>query len=199
MAAKIPGDATQRIDFSKEDQRRVLEGAHDLIVEAYERLLKLGVKRPADNQFLREALLCSQLGLVWSGARGEADAETADGLEVEVKSTVYRTGEPLSFPTSRDIQPRVIARWRAAHFWIFGIFDPCERLLAYYRVSKRGMAPFLDDLESRMREKHAEGRNLNNPHLPFAAVRAAAEPLHISSGFREWQDARGRWTFGQVA
>lgn len=195
MSPDVPGSARAEIDFSDEECRALLERAHTLIVQAYELLVSLGVARPADNQFLREALLCARAGLIWSGARGEADAVTAAGVEVEVRSTVYVPGRPLSFPTSRDVKPRVIDRWRQAGFWLFGIFDPCERLLAHYRVPAAGMAPLLDDLEERMRRKLGAGRTLNNPHLPFGTIRAAADAVWHAPGVLDRADERGKWVF----
>src|SRR5213592_2198109 len=150
------------LDFTDPDRQRQLAKAHDLISDAYRILCdEVGVTNPADNQFLREATICARIGLVWTGERGGIDALDPDGDEVEIKTT--RLSERgVMFPTSRYVSQTVIDRFRDANWWIFGVFNRYEELVALYRVESDAMKSIVDDLEQRMNDRMASGRALEN-------------------------------------
>lgn len=189
MANSARTIVTAEIDFTKRSLQETLERAKDLIVEGY-RILRdeVGADNPADNAFLREARVCAIAKVVWTGERGGADARTADDKEVEIKSTRLDQRPSIQFPTSRYVSPTVIARFREATFWLFGVFDVYEELVAVYRVEASAMQGQIDELERRM--KHREGQGLaleNNPKLRFSVIRPKATLLFLHSDFEEYQ------------
>lgn len=184
------------IDFTQRRLREALARAKDLIVEGY-RILRdeVGVDNPADNAFLREARVCAVANVIWTGERGGADARTEDEDEVEIKSTRLDQRPTIQFPTSRYVSPTVIARFREATFWLFGVFDVYEELTAVYRVEAEGMAELIDELERRMRQRQSQGLALeNNPKLRFSVIRPKATPLFLHPDFVEYQHPTRGWS-----
>jgi hypothetical protein len=186
------------LDFTDPERQRRLARAHDLIVDAYRILVdEVGVGNPADNQVLRETTICARLGLVWTGQRGGVDALDPDDQEVEIKTTRLGSGR-ISFPTSRYVSQTVIDRFRDAGWWVFGIFNRYEDLVALYRADARHMEPIIDELEQRMRDREAHGQPLqNNPKIPLYAVRPNAQRLYLDSRYNEREDSRGGWVIDQ--
>lgn len=195
---KVEPVATE-IDFTDPARQDALERAKDLIVAGY-RILRddVGADNPADNAFLREARICAKAGVIWVGDRGGADGRTEDGDEVEIKSTRLDARPSIQFPTSRYVSPTVIARFRAATFWLFGAFDVYEELIAIYRVEAEDMAELIDVLEGTMKQRAAEGLPLqNNPKLPFSAVYPMARRLFMHPDFAEYEHPSRGWTIRQ--
>lgn len=185
---------TAEIDFTKRGSQDELERAKDLILAGYRMLRdELGVDNPADNAFLREARVCAIAKIVWTGDRGGADARTEDDQQVEIKSTRLDRRPSIQFPTSRYVSPTVIARFRTAAFWLFGVFDVYEELVAVYRVGADAMQEQVDELERRMKHREAQGKALeNNPKLPFSVIRPKAARLFLHPDFEELRhQARG--------
>ena len=184
------------LDFADMGRKRRFERARELITQGY-RILRddVGADNPADNAFLREATICAHQQLVWLADRGGSDASSRDGEEVEIKSTRLDDRSTISFPTSRYVSETVIARFRSADWWAFGIFDRYESLVALYRVEQSKMRPLIDNLEQRMRSRMALGQALeNNPKFPFASIRIEASVLYFDSeSYREVQN-KGRWS-----
>lgn len=171
------------LDFADDDRRRQFLAAKKLITDGY-RILRddVGVDNPADNAFLREATICAAQGLVWVGDRGGTDARTPTGEEVEIKSTRLDDRATIAFPTSRYVSPTVIARFRAADWFAFGVFDLYEELIALYRVEKMNMAPLIDVLEQKMLVRQAAGQAYeNNPKFSYASVRRVAQALYFDA------------------
>jgi hypothetical protein len=187
------------IDFTDERRRQALERAKDLIVAGYRMLRdEVGADNPADNAFLREARICAKTGVIWVGDRGGCDGRAEDGAEVEIKSTRLDARPTIQFPTSRYVSPAVIARFRAAAFWLFGVFDVYEELIAIYRVEAGDMAELIDALERKMDQRAAQGLALeNNPKLPFLAIYSRARRLFLHSDFVEHEHPRRGWTLKQ--
>ncbi len=184
------------IDFTDTRRRAALERARELILAGY-RILRedVGVDNPSDNAFLREAHVCALTRIIWVGDRGGTDGRTADGEEVEIKSTRLDGRSSIQFPTSRYVSPAVIERFLAARFWLFAIFDVYEELIALYRVEADDMRPLIAKLAKRMRQHEGEQTPYqNNPKFPFSSIRPAASTLYLARGYREEQDALGRWT-----
>lgn len=183
------------IDFSQPDLGAKLERARRLIGEAYEILCdEIGAPNPADNQFLREAQICVQAGLIWTGDRGGIDAVSRRGAEVEIKSTrLDPVKRVVQFPTSRYVSPTVIERFRQADYWLLGVFDQYESLIALYRVGAPKMKPIIDELARKLRAKERAGTPYeNNPKIPLARIRPNARRLFLSSDFKEIRADTGR-------
>ena len=187
------------LDFSDPRRQAALERAAKLISEAYEILCdEVGSPNPSDNAFLREAMVCAKVGLVWVGDRGGIDArDPRTGDEVEIKSTKLTQGRALNFPTSRAISPPVIERFRAAGYWLFAVFDDFSNLIALYRVPSSTMSPKIDDLERKMMRRAAAGEPLeNNPKTSLDSIRSGSELLLLSDQYEELQISPGRWRIG---
>ena len=187
------------IDFTNRKRRKALERAKDMIVAGY-RILRdeVGADNPADNAFLREARICALAGVVWTGERGGADGRTKDGDEVEIKSTRLDQRSSIQFPTSRYVSQTVIDRFGKAEFWLFGVFDVYEELIAVYRVEAKDMAPLIKVLDVKMGERVAQRMALeNNPKFQFSAVRPRARCLFMHPDFEDAEYAPGRWTIRQ--
>jgi hypothetical protein len=185
----------REIDFTNRRLQRALERAKDLIVDGY-RILRdeVGADNPADNAFLREARICAEAGVIWVGDRGGADGRTTAGDEVEIKSTRLDARPSIQFPTSRYVSPTVITRFRAAKFWLFGIFDVYEELIAIYRVEAKDMAPLIAALERTLKQRAAQGQALaNNPKIPYAAIQPHARRLFLHKDFVEYQHPTRGW------
>jgi hypothetical protein len=189
------------LDFTDPERQRRLARAHDLIVDAYRILVDdVGVENPADNQVLREATICARLGLVWTGERGGVDALDPDGQEVEIKTTRLHRGASVSFPTSRYVSQTVIDRFRAAGWWVFGVFSRYEELVALYRVDAARIEPIIDRLERGMAERLAAGRPMqNNPKISLREVRPGAQRLYLDGRHREREDPRRGWVIERGA
>ncbi len=189
------------IDFTKRKARDALVRAEKLLIKGY-RILhdEVGADNPADNAFLREAQICVKAkGLIWVGDRGGADARTKkDDKEVEIKSTRLGEKPVIQFPTSRSVSPTVIARFRRAEFWLFGVFDLHQELIAVYRVDAADMAKLIDELERKMklRKKQRRGEE-NNPKWRFSVIRPKAKKLFLRRGYVEVQDPKRGWTIKQ--
>jgi hypothetical protein len=184
------------IDFTKPKLRKALEQAEEMIVDGY-RILRdeVGADNPADNAFLREARICAEAKLIWVGDRGGADGLTKSGDEVEIKSTRLIEGKSMHFPTSRSVSPTVISRFRKATFWLFGVFDVYQELIAIYRVEAADVAELIDELERKMKQRKAQRRGEeNNPKWSFAAVRPKAKRLFLHPDFIEDEDPTRGWT-----
>jgi Restriction endonuclease PvuII len=183
------------LDFTDPERQRRLARAHDLIVDAYRILIDdVGVDNPADNQVLREATICARLGLIWTGDRGGVDAFDPDGQEVEIKTTRLVGSKRVQFPTSRYVSQTVIDRFRSAGWWVFGVFNRYEELVALYRVDAAAMAPIIDALEQRMLARAAANRPLeNNPKTALTAFRKDAQRLYLDGRYREREDPRKGW------
>ncbi len=187
------------LDFADSERTRHFERARELITQGY-RILRddVGADNPADNAFLREATICAHQHLVWLADRGGSDARSHVGAEVEIKSTRLDSRSTIAFPTSRYVSKTVIARFRSADWWAFGIFDRYESLVALYRVDQFKMRPLIDHLEQKMKSRMALDQALeNNPKFPFALIRERASVLYFDSeSYREVQSQR-RWTIEQ--
>jgi hypothetical protein len=184
------------IDFSKPKLRKALQQAEKMIVDGY-RILRdeVGADNPADNAFLREARICAEVKLTWVGDRGGADGLTKAGKEVEIKSTRLIEGKSMHFPTSRSVSATVISRFRNAEFWLFGVFDVYQELIAVYRVEAAKMAPLIKELERKMKKRKRQRRGEeNNPKWSFAVIRPMAKPIFLHKGFKEHQDPKRGWT-----
>jgi hypothetical protein len=185
-----------QIDFSDPSRRAALKKAAALITSAYEILAnEVGAPNPSDNAFLREAMICAEVGIVWQGDRGGIDAIDPHTFEeVEIKSTKLVEGNSIQFPTSRGISPTVIARFRASGYWLFGVFDNFSNLAIVYRVEGRDMSPKIDILEQKMRARTALGQPLeNNPKTTLDSIRGACTIVSLSPDFMEYEIAPGRW------
>lgn len=126
------------LDFSDPARQSALKKAATLITSAYEILAdQVGAPNPSDNAFLREAMVCAEVGLIWQDDRGGIDAIDPTTLdEVEIKSTKLDPTKPIQFPTSRAVSPTVINRFLEAGYWLFAVFDNYSNLAM--RVSRRG-------------------------------------------------------------
>lgn len=132
---------------------------------------------------------------MWVGERGGTDARSATGEEVEIKSTRLDKRASINFPTSRYVSPTVIARFRAADWWAFGVFDLYEELVALYRVEKVDMKPLIDLLEQRMLALRAAGKAYqNNPKFSFAAIRPIATTLYFDATNYAERNVGAAWT-----
>lgn len=185
------------IDFSDPERRAALARAATLIAEAYEILAEeVGAPNPSDNAFLREALVCAATRITWRGERGGIDAtDPRTGGEVEIKSTKLAGDRAfVEFPTSRAISPTVIARFRAAEYWLFAAFDNYGNMAIVYRVERAGMRAKIDALERKMRDRAAGGEPLlNNPKTTLNSIHHAATVVHRNPDFEEHEIAPGRW------
>jgi hypothetical protein len=184
------------LDFTDDDRRRQFLAAKKLITDGY-RIMRddVGADNPADNAFLREATICAAQGLVWVGDRGGTDARTPTGEEVEIKSTRLDDRATIAFPTSRYVSPTVIARFRAADWFAFGVFDLYEELIALYRVEKADMTPLIDVLEQKMLTRQAAGQAYeNNPKFSYASVRRVAQTLYFDAANYAERNSGTRWT-----
>jgi hypothetical protein len=185
------------IDFTNKARRARLFAARDLITQGY-RILRddVGADNPADNAFLREATACATAGLIWVGDRGGTDARTRTGEEVEIKSTRLDKRSTMAFPTSRYVSPTVIARFRAAGWWLFAVFDVYEEMVALYRVEGIDMSPLIDALERRMQTRVTRGVPLeNNPKFPFREIRPlVSQVLYFDRKKYEERQSGGTWT-----
>lgn len=190
--------SARRIDFSDAERRKKFATAKRAVTDAYRVMrTEVGVDNPSDNAFLREATICASQALIWMGDRGGVDATTAAGNEVEIKSTRLDERPTIAFPTSRYVSPTVIARFRAAEWFLFGVFDLYEEMVGLYRVDRGAMSPLIDVLETKMRAREAAGRPYeNNPKFSFHAVRSAATVLEFDAkSYEELQVGRNRrWT-----
>lgn len=189
----------KEIDFTKRERRDALERAEKLLIRGF-RILhdEVEADNPADNAFLREAQICAKTRLIWVGDRGGADARTKAGDEVEIKSTRLDERPSIQFPTSRSVSPTVIARFRKASFWLFGVFDIHQEVVAIYRVEAVDMRPSIDELERRMKlRKRKRQREENNPKLRFVVIRPKAKKLFLRSGYVEKEDPKRGWTIKQ--
>ncbi|MBF6619852.1 MAG: hypothetical protein ITG02_06430 [Patulibacter sp.] len=167
-----------------------------MITAAYEILAdEVGAPNPSDNAFLREAMICVQAELIWQGDRGGIDAiDPYTGEEVEIKSTKLVDGGALQFPTSRAISPTVIARFRDAGYWLFGVFDNFSNLAILYKVSGTHMVAKIDLLEQKMFARAAAKQPLeNNPKTTLDSIRAHATVVFVGDGYEEYELAPGRW------
>ncbi len=183
-----------RIDFTDQRMVRALLKATGHMSKAY-RLLRdtVGVDNPADNQFVREAQICVKAGVIWSGDRGGADGHTPDGREVEIKSTRLVEGKALQFPTSRYVSETVIARFKSAEIWLFGVFSVYEELLAVFRSDAKSVGPLIDDLERKLNERVAKGQAFeNNSKFPLSAIRPNAELVYLHEDYEEFRTPGGR-------
>lgn len=181
-----------QIDYGKRATSASLRRAHALIAEAYRILAEeVGAANPADNQFLRESVICARMRLTWVGDRAGTDARSRDGEEVEIKTT--RAGKSsLNFPTSRYVSQTVIDRFRAADYWLFGIFDEYEQMIALYRVPASGMTAEIDRLERELkRRKRARKALQNNPKIPLARIHGSATRVFLKRGYKEVTDSSG--------
>lgn len=186
----------KELDFSDPTRRAKFLAAKRLITDGYRTMRdEVGVDNPADNAFLREATICAAEGLTWIGDRGGTDARGAAGEEVEIKSTRLDNRASINFPTSRYVSPTVIARFRAADWFAFGVFDLYEELIALYRVEKADMAPLIDVLERKMRAREAARQPYeNNPKFSYASVRSVARTLYFDTSNYSERNAGGRWS-----
>lgn len=185
------------IDFSDPTRSGALKRAAALITQAYEILAEdVGAPNPSDNAFLREAMVCAEVSIVWLDDRGGIDAlDPRTGDEVEIKSTKL-TGDRASiqFPTSRAISPTVISRFRAAGYWLFAVFDNYSNLAILYRVEQTDMEAKIDVLEDKMRGRASRGEPLeNNPKTTLNSIRPYCKVVYISLDFVEYEIAPGRW------
>lgn len=184
------------LDFSDPARQAALKQAAGLITSAYRILCDdVGAPNPSDNAFLREAMICAETRLIWQGDRGGIDAiDPGTGEEVEIKSTKLVDGGAIQFPTSRGISPTVIARFRDAGYWLFGVFDNFSNLAIVYRVDRPDMAPKIDVLEGKMRARTAAGEPLeNNPKTTLDSIRPVCSVAFRSPDFEEYELAPGRW------
>jgi hypothetical protein len=184
------------IDFSDPNRRDALKRAATLITQGYTILAEeIGAGNPSDNAFLREAMVCAEANVVWRDDRGGIDAvDPRTGEEVEIKSTKL-TGnrDAIQFPTSRAISPTVIARFRAAGYWLFAVFDNVGNMVILYRVDKAGMQPKIDVLEKKMRGRAKRGEPLeNNPKTTLNSIRPDCKVLYANPDFEEYELAPGR-------
>jgi hypothetical protein len=184
------------IDFANKARRAALERARKQIVAGY-RILRddVGADNPSDNAFLREARICAVAKIIWTGERGGADGRTKGGDEVEIKSTRLDLRSTISFPTSRYVSQTVIVRFRKAKFWLFGVFDVYEELIAVYRVEAKDMAPLIKVLDQRRRARERQGRaSENNPKFTLSGIRPRAKCLFMHAGYKDEEVVPGRWT-----
>jgi hypothetical protein len=185
-----------QIDFSDPGRQEALKRAAALITAAYEILAEeVGAPNPSDNAFLREAMICAEVGIVWQSDRGGIDAlDPRTSEEVEIKSTKLTEGSSIQFPTSRAISSTVIRRFRAAGYWLFAVFDNYSNLAIVYRVNQADMKTKIDVLEEKMKRRAAAGEPLeNNPKTPLDSIRQAATVVFRSPDFEEFEVAPGRW------
>jgi hypothetical protein len=185
------------IDFSDPSRSLPLKRAATLITQAYEILAEdVGAPNPSDNAFLREAMVCAEAKIIWRSDRGGIDAiDPITGNEVEIKSTKFvGDRDAIKFPTSRAISPTVIARFRAAGYWLFAVFDNYSNMAVLYRVEQADMEAKIDVLEDKMRGRAARGEPLeNNPKTTLNSIRPVATVVYASPDFEEYQIAPGRW------
>lgn len=192
----MAGKKTLQIDFSDPERCEALKRAVALIRSAYEILAnEVGAPNPSDNAFLREAMICAELGMVWQGDRGGTDAiDLRTSEEVEIKSTRLVEGSAIQFATSRGVSPTVIARFRASGYWLFGVFDNFSNLAIVYRVEACDMARKIDLLEAKMLASDEAGKALvNNPKTALGSIRPAASIAFQSPDFEELQRPSGGW------
>jgi hypothetical protein len=135
-------------------------------------------------------------GLIWVGDRGGTDARSTTGEEVEIKSTRLDKRSTIAFPTSRYVSPTVIARFRAAGWWLFAVFDVYEEMVGLYRVEGAAMSPLIDVLEQRMQDRVARGLALeNNPKFPFRVMRPlVSQVLYFDHDNYEERHSGAVWT-----
>lgn len=184
------------LDFSDQNRRAQFLAAKKLITDGY-RIMRdqVGVDNPADNAFLREATICAAEGMEWVGDRGGTDARSSTGEDVEIKSTRLDGRASINFPTSRYVSPTVIARFRAADWFAFGVFDLYEEMIALYRVEQADMKPLIDILEQRMLALSAAGKAYqNNPKFSFAAIRPSAKTLYFDVANYVERNVGAAWT-----
>lgn len=168
----------KELDFAGKALRDKLATGRTMLIDAYRFLHdELGAERPADNGFLREAVICARQRLIQVNDRHSVDARSAKtGEKYEIKTTrLDNPGRKIDFPTSRNIGPEVIKQFQSADWWLFGVFDAYEQMIALYRVPKNGMKPTVKDLEQRMKDAVAAGkRELNNVKISLTTVKTAA-------------------------
>lgn len=175
------------IDFTDPDKLASLDRARPLLLEGF-RILReeVGARKPSENAFLREAQICAEAGLTWSGERGGANARTAEGLPVEIMTTRTDAHATVQFATSRTLTRTVIDRYRRAELWLFGVFDPYERMVALYSVDRAGMQTVLNGLSDRVESNLAEGKSPpNNPKIKLPDVRGQAAVLSLDPDYAE--------------
>lgn len=100
----------------------------------------------------------------------------------------------MQFPTSRYVSQTVLDRFREAAWWVFGVFNRYEELIALYRVEAAEMRTIVDELERRMQQRQGEGKPLeNNPKIALNAIRPDAQRLYLDGRHREREDSRRGW------
>lgn len=98
----------------------------------------------------------------------------------------------MNFPTSRYVSRTVIDRFRAADYWLFGVFDEYEQMIALYQVPRAGMSAEISRLEREFKRRHRARKALqNNPKIPLARIHGAATRIFLKRGYREITDAKG--------
>lgn len=106
------------------------------------------------------------LGLDNLPGREGNDARDVSGQEYELKSLNRRLVK--GFSTHHHLNPTIIAKYRQVD-WIFAIYDHIE-IEEIYLLTPSQLAPWFDLQEERW---HASGgRDINNPKIPLAFVRA---------------------------
>jgi Restriction endonuclease PvuII len=80
-------------------------------------------------------------------SEGGIDAVDPDGEEVEIKTTRL-SQRGVMFPTSRYVSQTVIDPFRDASWWVFGVFNRYEELVALSRVESDAMKAIMMTLSS---------------------------------------------------
>jgi len=101
------------------------------------------------------------------GSREGNDARDADGNEYELK-TVNKL-LTSSFSTHHDLNPTILAKYRAVRAWYFSIYEGIELVEIYRMESRQLEADYFAKWEKKWRT--SGGKDINNPEIPIKYVR----------------------------
>jgi hypothetical protein len=177
------------LDFSDRGRQTALQEAAQSMTRAYEILrTQVGAPNLIDNAFLREAMICAKIGLIWKGYHSDVDAiDPKTGETVEIKSTRLVDGSgKIRFLTSH----RTPARLRVSDYWLFSVFDDVSNLAIVYRCSRADMSGAIKALE----EQGDAGRSPRNySTITLDSIRATCTVVFQNNDFEEYEAAPGRW------
>jgi hypothetical protein len=186
---EVGGKMATELDFSDRGRQTALQEAAQNMTRAYEILrTQVGAPNLIDNAFLREAMICAKIGLIWKGRHSHVDAiDPKTGETVEIKSTRLGDGRgKIQFLTSH----RTPARIQASDYWLFSVFDDVSNLAIVYRCSRADMSGAIEALE----EQTEAGRSPRSySTITLDSIRAACTVVFQNNDFEEYEAAPGRW------
>jgi hypothetical protein len=152
------------------------------LMPSVRKLQKLASKHGIDDIFqdnggkILQILLCT--GLTILPGRERNDARDQNGREYELKSVNIHLTK--SFSTHHHMNPHIIQKCRQVD-WVFAIYDGIE-LVEIYLLIPADIEPYF----KKWAKKWADDGNkdINNPKIPLAFVRATGKRIYTASESR---------------